>query len=241
TFSDELARLIVLDIYTFDPRTEAQSIRQAQRTYAAYNQLLGLGTGLEAMGTGAGNLATWSDAERVADSGFPRSLVSNRRGNFTNEALFYYSLIETSTMPGLHSLLSGLEFDWPLHASYVAGTYTLQDDPAEDTFELTHVDEARLKEAAAEAGSGLVPTAYSRDYWAAVAGNNAYQIAWTDIQCPLLWVNTELGYGEQYYAAAAARDAGNANVQTHVVKGYAHSDILLGNNARSEVWPLLSQ
>ena len=241
TFSAELARLIVLDIYTFDPRTEAQSVRQAQRTYSAYVQLLGLGTYLEAMSSGARNLATWSEAERDADSGFPRSLVSDRRGNFTNEALVYYSLIETSTMPGLHSLISGLEFDWPLRSSYVAGAYTLQDNAREDTFELTHVDEARLQEAAAVTGSGLVPASYSRDYWAAVAGHTAYQIAWTNIQCPLLWVNTELGYGEQYYAASAARDAGNMNVQTHVVKGYAHSDILLGRNARTEVWSMLSQ
>jgi pimeloyl-ACP methyl ester carboxylesterase len=239
TFSDELARLIILDIYTFDPRTEAQSIRLAQRTYSAYDQLLGLGTYFEPMGSGASNLGTWSDAERIADSGFARALVSDRRGNFTNEGLYYYSMIETSAMPGLHSLLSGLKFDWPLHASYLAGTYTLQDNPREDTFELTHVDKARLKESAAAVGSGMVPTAYSRDYWAAVAGHNTYQIAWTSIQCPFLWVNTELGYGEQYYGANAARDAGNSNVETHVVKGYAHSDILLGNKARTDVWPLL--
>lgn len=240
TFSDELERLIILDIYTFDPRTEAQSILQAQRTHSAYDQLLGLGTYLEAMGASVGNLATWTDAERVADSGFPRALVSDRRGNFTNEGLYYYSMIETSAMPGLHSVLSGLKFDWPLRSSYVAGTYTLQDSPRDDTFELTHVDEARLEESAAAAGSGLVPAAYSRDYWAAVAGSRAYQIAWTRIQCPFLWVNTELGYGEQYYGALAAREAGNKNVQTHVVKGYAHSDILLGSKARTDVWPLLS-
>jgi pimeloyl-ACP methyl ester carboxylesterase len=241
TFSDELARLIILDIYAFDPRTEGQSIRLAQRTYSAYDQLLVLGTYLEAMGASVGNLATWSDAERVADSGFARALVSDRRGNFTNEGLYYYSMIETSAMPGLHSLFSGLKFDWPVHASYLAGTYTLQDNPRDDTFELIHVDKARLKESAAAAGSGLVPAAYSRDYWAAVAGNNTYQIAWANIQCPFLWVNTELGYAAQQYGALAAREAGNTSVEAQVVKGYAHADILLGHNARTEVWPLLVQ
>jgi pimeloyl-ACP methyl ester carboxylesterase len=240
TFSGELARLTILDIYAFDPRTQPESIRNAQRTYSAYDQILRFGTYLEAMGSSVGNLSTWSDAERAADSGFPRSYVSNYRGNFTKEGLFYYSMIETSTMPGLHSLLSGLMFDWPVHSSYLAGSYTLRDDPHEDTFVLTHVDEARLVEASAAAGSGLVPTAFSRDYWAAVAGNGAYRLEWANIQCPLQWLNTELGYGEQFYGAVAARAAGNANVHTQVVSGYAHSDMLVGRNARAEVWPVIS-
>jgi pimeloyl-ACP methyl ester carboxylesterase len=240
TFSSELERLIVLDIYAFDPRTEAQSIRDAQRTLTAYNQLIGLGTYLEPLGAGLGDLARWSDAERAADSGFPRSLVSGYRGNFTNESLTYYALIETTTMTGLHSFLSGLTFDWALNKSYFAGAYTLKDDPREDTFSLTHVDETRLVESAAAAGSGMVPAAFSRDYWAAAAGNSVYRLEWANIQCPFLWLNTGLGYGEQYYGAIVARDAGNTNVQTHVVAGYGHSDILLGRNARAEVWPLLS-
>lgn len=106
SFASELARLIILDIYSFDPRTHAESIQNALRTYAAYEYLVDLGACLEAMGLSTGNPARWTDAERVMDSGFPRALVSGYPGNFTREGLYYYSLIETRKLPGLHSLFS---------------------------------------------------------------------------------------------------------------------------------------
>lgn len=238
-FSNELERLIILDIYAFDPKTESESIRNAQRTYSAYNQLLALAGYLEAMGGTLGDLATWSEADRKSSSGIPRSLFGSYRGNFTNEGLYYYSMIETARFPGAHSLFTGLNLDWPMHKSIFAGTYTFADDPTADTFALTHVGEDELLQSSAAAGSGLVPAAFSRDYWAAVAGNDAYKLDWTRIQCPLLWLNTELGYGQQFYGALAAREAGNAAVTTHVAGGYGHSDIFLGRDARRDVWPLL--
>jgi pimeloyl-ACP methyl ester carboxylesterase len=239
-FSAELQRLTILDIYAFDPAREPEAIRNARRTHFAYVQLLALGVHLEDMGSNLGDLANWSAAERSADSGLSRSLVSDYRGNFTNESLYFYGLIETGTLPGAHTLFSGLRFDWPMRRGIFAGEYTFADNPRDDTFTLTHVDEATLAASSQAVGSGLVPSAYSRDYWAAVAGNSGYTLDWTRIQCPFLWVNTEYGYGEQFYGALAARAAGNSDVTTHVVAGYGHSDIFIGRNARSEVWPLLN-
>jgi pimeloyl-ACP methyl ester carboxylesterase len=238
TYSGELQRLTILDIYAFGPEDVA-SLRNADRTYAAYDQLLRLGVYLEPMGSGLADLATWTDADRQRSSGFPRAWVSDHRGNFTNAGLYYYTLIETATLPGTHTVFSGLASDWPMRQGIFAGSYTFAEDPADDRYALTFVDEARLVSASAAAGSGLVPAAFSRDYWAAVAGSGAYAIDWTAIQCPLTWLNTGLGYGEQFYGAIAARDAGNGAVTTHVAKGYGHSDIFLGRSAREDVWPLL--
>lgn len=128
-----------------------------------------------------------------------------------------------------------------MRASYLAGNYTLRDDPRDDSWALTHVDPAPLQASASAAGSGWVPSAFSRDYWAAVAGHSSYRIAFADISCPLLWINSELGYGEQYYGATLAREAGNTNVHAHVVLGYGHSDLLLGRDARREVWQIFNR
>jgi pimeloyl-ACP methyl ester carboxylesterase len=231
----EMARVIALDIYSIDPARDPRAIRDASATYAAHVLLLAQGIFLDPAGAALPLFASWSDAERVADSGVPR-IALGYPGNFTNESWFYYTQIYSSQMPSLHTLLTGLTGDWPLIGSMFAGAYRLALDARRDEFSFTNVERSTLLEATTATPNGLFPIALARDYWAVTAGNPAYTIDWAAIACKLVWLNTELGYAAQSHGAALAQQAGNRDVVVDIVPGYGHNDILLGRNARSDAW-----
>ena len=55
----------------------------------------------------------------------------------------------------------------------------------------------------------------------------------------MLWINAEHGYGDGFHGADLARAAGNTDVHTHVVPGYAHADLLWSATAERDVWARL--
>jgi hypothetical protein len=139
-------------------------------------------------------------------------------------------------MPALHTLVTGLNGDWPLVGSMFAGTYHFALDPQGDEYSLTNVERSTLLEATTATRNGLFPIALARDYWAVTAGNSSYALDWAAIRCKLVWLNTELGYAAQSHGAALAQQAGNRDVVVGIVPGYGHNDIVLGRNARSDAW-----
>jgi pimeloyl-ACP methyl ester carboxylesterase len=237
-FSAELVRVIALDIYAFDPGSDPQAIDRAEATYSAHVALLSQGVYVDPAGAQAGVFARLTPEEHLADSGSSRESFG-APGNFTNDGLTYISLIYNSQLPGIHSELTGLAGDWPLRQSVFAGTYTFAPDPLDDVFAFTYVERSTLIASSAAARSGLIPMAFARDYWAAVAGDPAYAIDWASIKTKLVWLNAELGYGTQTYGASAAAASGNPNVEVAVIPGYGHGDMLLSRSARRDVWSRL--
>lgn len=230
-----LERVIALDIYSFDPN-DAESVDNSDISYDAFADLIDQGEYADSSYSDIKSLMLISMLFPNIDSGESRESLG-LPGNFTFEGLLYFSMIFSADIPGIHTPLTGLAGDWPLVQSYAAGEYSFAVNPLNDQYRLTCSSMSTLREAGFKVGSGLVPSALYRDFFAVNAYNGACSINWTGIKKPVLWVNTELGYGSSMYGATLIRNAGNSNVLVAVVPGYGHLDILSGRNAKADVWP----
>lgn len=237
TFPLEMERLIALDIYSIDPEVDPEGARAAESTYAAHVELLANGTYVDDGGAGARLIANAPREWMLLDSGISREPYG-ASGNFTLEGYFFFAMIETARLPGVHTPLTGLENDWPLQRGVFSGTYMLSTDPRADQYALAHVDRSTVDASASTTGSGMTPLALARDYWAVIVGNGAYTLDWSAIRSKLIWINSELGYGAQQYGAKLIQ-AGNPDVSTDVIAGYGHGDLLMGRDADRDVWDKL--
>jgi len=231
-----LEKVIALDIYSFDP-AETELIDNSKLSYKAFSKLISEGTYADASYSDIKSLMLISLLLPKIDSGTSR-VDLGYPGDFTFEGLLYFSMIYSSLLPGIHTPLTGLTGDWPLVQSYAAGEYHYAQCPLFDTYRLTYSDMCTLREAGLKVGSGLVPCALYRDYFAVNANNGACSINWSGISRPVLWVNTKLGYGNNMYGAYLIWKSGNHNVGTAVMPGYGHLDALASKTAETDLWYL---
>ncbi len=229
-----LEKVIALDIYSFDP-AETELIDDAQLSYEAFSQLISEGTYADASYSDIKSLMLISLLLPKIDSGTSRADLGYP-GDFTFKGLLYFSMIYSYLLPGIHTPLTGLTGDWPLVQSYAAGEYHFAQNPFFDSYELTYSDMCTLREAGLKVGSGAVPCALYRDYFAVNANNGTDLINWSGIRKPVLWVNTELGYGDNMYGAYLIWSSGNHNVGTTVMPGYGHLDALASKTAETDLW-----
>jgi hypothetical protein len=220
-------KVIALDIYSFDGSSEYGAY--AAESYGNFLGKLGSGLYADASYTDMKSLMLISLLLPKIDSGVPRGDFGP--GDFTFEGLLYFSLIWSS--------YSGIqETDWPLVQSYAAGEYYPAASPLFDSYYLTKSDINTLRAASFKVGSGLVPYALYRDWFAANSYNTCatYRINWSKIKVPAVWLNTELGYGTNMYGGDLIGASGPVGEDVNGILGYGHLDILLGRTAERDVW-----
>lgn len=171
------------------------------------------------------------------NSGQPRTALGYP-GNFTFEGMLYFSLISSSLLDGTATPKTGLPGDWPLVQSYEAGSYNPAYDTQDDGYGLSVSSMCTLKEAGLKVGSGLVPCALYRDFYAVNAGSGSYAINWQAITKPVLWINSALGYGNRQYGADRINSAHPGRCETDEIPGYGHLDLLVNPTAKTDVWSL---
>ncbi len=158
------------------------------------------------------------------------ALIPGLPGTFTYEGFLYYSLIESSE-------LEAVELgDWPLRKGYAAGFYdqNAPGDPRDDAYGMSVTSMCTLRDASLKIGSGVVPYAVYRDYFAANAPDYYSDVYFLDWNLPakVLWLNTEFGYGSQLAAYGAAA----------VIPGLGHLDVLANKSCvKSACWKYLVQ
>lgn len=239
-YNGELAptRVIALDIYMLDPQAEPKLLEDAKRTYDAHVQLLERGTYVD---SGYALLKPAKDfalATPNVTSGTSRSDWGHS-GTFTFEQLLFAMIIDSSRSAGVHTDITQLPGDWLFKGGAVAGRYKFADDSRNDryAFSLTRYD--TFLETVDVVGSGLIAVALERDVWAINANAPGYQLDWSAIKQPVVWINSEFGYNKHRYGAALIRAAGNTHVLDDEVSGYGHGDLLWAQTARVDLWERL--
>lgn len=232
---DDLERVIALDIASPELGPDPVLARDARRTHAAHVTLIRAGFHADPTYAVLKPLTALAAAAPRASSGWSRRSAGHP-GAFTLEGLLYSGLIDSALEPGIHTPLTRLPGDWLMRRGALAGAYTFARDPSRDTYAFTHTPLRTVRTAAARSGSGLIPTAFERDWWALTAGTRGYAIDWAGINEGVVWLNAELGYGNHLYGADLIRQAGNARVISGVIPGYGHADLLWGADAARDVW-----
>jgi pimeloyl-ACP methyl ester carboxylesterase len=239
---EKLEKVIALDIYSFNPDPADPYFNQSARSYDDINNmLLDGGPYVDSTYSSFMSLMFISMLFPKIDSGTPRP--SPNLGDFTFESLLYYSMInsKSTAIPG-NELIDIT--DWPLVQSYVSGDYLFSPCPLFDSYHFNHSNLSTLREASFNLGSGLVPYAVYRDYFAGNAYNteDTYKINWSEITKPVLWVNTELGYGGHppfYRIPYGATKITQCTPQ--FIPGYGHLDVLSSRTAQQDVWYLFTK
>ncbi|MEU9035569.1 hypothetical protein AB0D45_11830 [Streptomyces sp. NPDC048352] len=223
--SERLRRVLALD--TAGPCAGALAERAAEAREVYEEQLA---RGVHAADPGLAALVARAVADPSGASAVPWPPDPSRR--FTHAGLAHFALIRTSALPG--------PAQWVYRQGHGAGEYAFGATPAEDRFALAHTPLATWHAATSALGSGLVPTALMRDLAAVWAGDGkAYGIAWERIRCEVVWVNTELGRGDEPRGAELIRAGGNERVRFTTVPGYGHGDAVWSRTAATDLWPLL--
>ncbi|MFD8978813.1 hypothetical protein [Streptomyces sp. NPDC059564] len=223
--SPRLRRVLVLD--TTGPCTGPAALRAAATRDAYAEQLA---RGVHAADPGLAGLVARAVADPGGACAVPWPPDPERR--FTHAGLAHYALIRTSALPG--------PANWIYRQGHSAGTYAFGATPAEDRFALSRTTLGTWHAATAALGSGLVPTALMRDLAAVWAGDgDTYRIAWERIRAEVVWVNAELGRGDEPRGAELIRAGGNDRVRFTVAPGYGHADVVWAPTAPADVWPAL--
>lgn len=230
-------RVLAVDIGSLRPDAQPGPA-DAERTYQAEVELIANGTYVNDANMLTGVQLSLAETAPQIDSGISRQPFGGVPGNFTALGAVYYAGIASGKVPGPHTPSTGLPGDWLLNSIFT-GTYTFAPNPVDDRFEFSLITADKFHDSALRSGSGLIPLAIERDYWAVNAGNPAYRIDWGNIRGKVVWFNAELGYGSNMYGAELIRAAGHAQVTADVLPRYGHGDLLLSSQARTEVWPRL--
>jgi pimeloyl-ACP methyl ester carboxylesterase len=241
TYSDRLERVVLLDFYAFDPENEPEKIQAGNSICAAYAQILAGGYYVDDSLSQLKPLMIISTLAPDGDSGMARALLGlPYEGNFTNNGLLHFMLINSAYLPGIHTPMTGLPRDWPLVQSTASGTYLLAEDPLDDEYTLANSNINTLRAGSLKTGSGLIPLVLQRDCMAVACENEAYTVDWSGIEEAVLWINAGEGYGGQNYGAERIRQSGNDDVTTHVIDGYGNGDPLYSDTANEDVWILIA-
>lgn len=236
--ASELRRVIALDIYSLGPEATPGQ-REAQRTYEAYVQCLAERHYHDTSYGGLREGVAAAIKAPTAPTPFARQPLGHE-GLFCAQGVLDFSLVHSALLPGIHTPITGLCGDWALNRGHLAGTFQFAEDPRQDAAVFTHTAAASLREAASQIGGGLMPVAVERDYWAVNANHAAYELPWHAITTQVLWLNAELGYGDKQWGAELIRRGGNDRVQTRVISGYGHADLVWGERAAVDVWQHLT-
>lgn len=105
----------------------------------------------------------------------------------------------------------------------------LQQNAAGDFNALTHFSLETLVEAASKFNSALIPWAEARDFYAAASYIDP--IDFESITAKVIYVNGALGYGHFNHWASLVDSS-----EVHVIPGYGHLDLVLGDSANVDVW-----
>lgn len=218
TCTDELfEKVIALDIYSFNRSEKAADSSELFAQMAAEPPYV------DASYTDMKSLMLISLLFPKINSGQSRGEFGP--GNFTYEGLLYFSLIWSKYLPGVDVS------DWPLVQGYAAGAYNFAWFPFLDTYWLSKSAINTLRSASMAVGSGLVPFAVYRDWFDVNGDNLAYSINWSGIKVPIVWLNTELGYGSNRYCGGLITSG-----PEYGIPGYGHLDIILSKTAQQDVW-----
>ncbi|GAA0283638.1 hypothetical protein GCM10010302_22080 [Streptomyces polychromogenes] len=223
--SERLRRVLVLD--TTGPYTGEAALRAAELREVYEEQLA---RGVHAADPGLAALVARAVSDPSGPSAVPWPPDPERR--FTHAGLAHFALVRTADLPGPANRI--------YREGHAAGGYAFGATPAEDRFSLTHTTLETWHAATSALGSGLVPTALMRDLAAVWAGDGkTYRIGWERIRAEVVWINTELGRGDEPHGAELIRAAGNDRVRFGVVPGYGHGDALWSATAAADVWSRL--
>jgi pimeloyl-ACP methyl ester carboxylesterase len=239
-YTDSLVpeRVIALDIYSLDPGANPSAQSDASRTFRAHAQLLANGEYVDKGYSQLKPVAAFARSTPMLSSGVSRA-DHGHAGTFTFEGLLFATLIDNSKVDGVHTSITGLPGDWLFKGGVCAGRYLYADDPRNDRYAFTRTRFQTMMATTEAAGSGLISIALERDVWAVNAADSSYPFDWAAIRQPVIWINTEFGYGVHRHGAALMRKAGNANVVDDQLAGYGHGDILWGETARHDLWERL--
>ncbi|MFD8143422.1 hypothetical protein [Streptomyces sp. NPDC059708] len=222
---ERLRRVLVLD--TTGPCAGEAALRAAELRDGYEEQLA---RGVHAADPGLAALVARAVSDPSGRSDVPWPPDPEQR--FTHAGLAHFALVRTADLPG--------PARWIYRRGHAAGSYTFGATPAEDRFTLAHTTLETWQSATSALGSGLVPTALMRDLAAVWAGDGkTYRIDWERIRAEVVWVNTELGRGDEPGGAELVRAAGNDRVSFAVVPGYGHGDAVWSATAAADVWSRL--
>lgn len=107
----------------------------------------------------------------------------------------------------------------------------LQQNAAGNAFGLDHFSLETLAEGAAKFGTGYIPWALVRDFYGATSFNECYSIDFERITAKVIYVNSELGYGDLTYWSTLVDDS-----EVYVIQDYGHLGLVLGDSARVDVF-----
>jgi len=172
------------------------------------------------------------------DSGVERE--KGFSGNFTLEGLDYYMLIHTNRLSGPTTKYTGFPEQWYYNQGLCAGRYIFRENPRIDIYELFNTQVSVVKKATLKIRSGLFPQVANKDFFSVFSGDGNYTIRFDRIKTSVLWINSELGLGSHTFSLRRIRDAGNENVSFYLIPGYAHTDLVYGENAEKDVWSLVT-
>lgn len=223
--SNKLKTIRVIDkVGRYPP--DSQQFQNAQVSLNAVNQLITNGTVVDREFLGFVFLAEQAKTNPTGNSGVPRPAG----GNFTNEGLFFFSLINTNVLPGLLTPITGLPSFWYLKQGFAAGTYEFGPSPLEDKYSLTHINVQNIFEALSTIGSGTYALALDRDFFA--IETNQLPLNLENIKVPIFWINAELGFGDVSYTISLLK----TQVTYEIVKNYAIADPVFSNTADVDFW-----
>jgi pimeloyl-ACP methyl ester carboxylesterase len=235
-YPDGADKVIALDIYSFGP----EDIFPDPYNTTYFDTAAWLSSLYEgAIASGQTDDSTYSQIQSLMlislifpkiDSGVSRAPFAT--GDFTYEGLLYFTMIDSAILPGIFSETTGLPAEWPMIGGYVSGSYLFSDNPVKDQYSLNHTDMFNLREASVKVGSGLVPYALYRDFFAVNAVDGDSYIQWSQIKKPVLWINTALGYGGYMHGAGLITPP----VTSVIIDDYGHLDILASKTAKQDVW-----
>ncbi len=219
----------VIDIVGQYP-PDSQNFQYSQISMNAVNQVINSGTFIDPGFQGFEFLAQQAQNDPNGDSGVPRPVG----GDFTNIGLLYFALINTNVLPGILTPTTGLPGNWQFVQGFLAGTYKFGPLPTEDVFSFTHTDIQTIYNSLTSLGSGIVPLAYDRDFFALLS--NQFPLAWNNIKVPVFYINTGLGFGDASYTVGLLT---NSNVTYGIVNDYGHADPVYSNTADVDFWAKL--
>jgi pimeloyl-ACP methyl ester carboxylesterase len=239
-YTSELApaRVIALDINVLDGEAEPKLSADAKRTYDAHVQLLERGTYVDTDYALLKPVKDFAVSTPNLSSGTSRADYGHS-GTFTFEQLLFATLLDSSRAAGVHTEITQLPGDWLFKGGAVAGRYKFADDPGDDRYAFTLTRYDTFLETVDATGSGLIAVALERDVWALNADLPGYRIDWSAIKQPVIWINSEFGYGRHRHGAALMRAAGNGHVLDEELLGYGHGDLLWAETARIDLWEKL--
>lgn len=236
---DRLERVVVLDTYSIDP-ADTEATEKAVGLYNGYEYLIGAGYYMDDSLKNFNDLIGAVVAAPDADSGIPRALMLPPDiaylypGNFTNNGLMHFWLINSGMMPGIHTPITGLPHDWPMLLGSMAGYYNPAEDPLDDEFAMTYSTLENIEAFVSNMGASIIPLALQRDCASISANNGVYPIAWEEIDAEVVWVNTEYGYGNQAWGASQIE-----NVTFGIIEDYGNIDPFTSVTAKTDLWEVL--